>query len=84
MGVVPPICWGRYDLEKCLSAPELIAAIAAMQKPDVPGDDAAYPDRFYFTFGLAGLGAAHLVRSVFGPDDLWLAVSVWLGAGAFR
>ena len=48
------------------------------------GADAAYPDRFYFTFGLAGLGAALLVRSVFGPDDLWLAVSVWLGAGAFR
>lgn len=44
----------------------------------------AYPDRFYFTFGLAGLGAAHLVRSVFGTDDLWLAVSVWLGAGVFR
>ena len=35
-------------------------------------------------FGLAGLGAAHLVRSVFGTDDLWLAVSVWLGTGAFR
>lgn len=48
------------------------------------GADAAYPDRFYFTFGLAGLGAAHLVRSVFGTDDLWLAVSVWLGTGAFR
>ena len=48
------------------------------------GADAAYPDRFYFTFGLAGLGADHLVRSVFGTDDLWLAVSVWLGAGAFR
>ena len=31
-----------------------------------------------------GLGAAHLVRSVFGTDDLWLAVSVWLGTGAFR
>lgn len=25
-----------------------------------------------------------LVRSVFGTDDLWLAVSVWLGTGAFR
>lgn len=42
------------------------------------GADAAYPDRFYFTFGLAGLGAAHLVRSVLGRMICgWLCPFGW-------